>query len=261
MGTSARWQGPSGRRWSAARRQLSRWERDDPQENRWLEKSAASHLRALQESIRADRSAFGLYEASCAAGERLADVLESLAAEGAASRDALATRLVTEVGGTGGTLADAAVRRAAATAVDDVRRKHPELDDALQGRALGGGFAWDILCDLYQAFFADIVGEFLKATVAEHVKLAAPVLLAVDPGDHVADWVAEKLVGLVPNPCEEAAEATGLAEAVDSASSIADSVEDPVSALSEMARSLVPRAVGRVLGLIPSGAVDDEDAA
>jgi hypothetical protein len=226
-----------------------------------LERSAASHLRALQASVRADRSAFGIYQASCAAGERLADVLGSLAAEGATSQDALATRLVTEVGGTGGTLADAAVRRAAATAVEGVRRTHPELDDALQKRGPGGGFAWDILCDLYQAFFADIVGEFLKATVAEHVKLAAPVLLAVDPGDRVADWVAEKLVGLVPNPCEEAAEATGLAEAVDSASSIADSVEDPVSALSEVARSLVPRAVGRVLGLIPSGAIDEEDAA
>lgn len=261
MGTSTRWLGPSGRRWTAARRQLARWEVDDPDGERWLEKTAASHLRALQESIQTDRSAFGLYEASCAAGERLAGILASLATEGTASRDALATRLVTEVGGNGGTLADAAVRRAAAAAADDVLRRHPELDGAMPGRGSGGGFAWDILCDLYQMFFADIVGEFLRATVAEHVKVAAPVLLAVDPGDRVADWVAEKLVDLVPNPCEESAEATGLAEAAATAQSVADGVEDPVGTLSDMARSLVPRAVGSVLGLISDRSAGEEYAA
>ncbi|WP_433890573.1 hypothetical protein [Streptomyces sp. CA-111067] len=239
---------------------MARWE-GDPADDRWLEKAAASHLRALQEAVQADRSAFGLYEASCAAGERLAGILDALATEGTASRDALTIRLVTEVGGNGGTLADAAVRRAAAATVDDVLRRKPELDGAMLGQGSGGGLTWDILCDLYQVFFADIVGEFLKATVAEHVKLAAPVLLAVDPEDRVADWVAEKLVDLVPNPCEESAEATELAEAAATAQSVADAVEDPVGALSDMARSLVPRAVGSVLGLISGMAADEEDAA
>ena len=60
-----------------------------------------------------------------AAGERLAGVLGSLAAEGAESEDALVARLVSEVGGDGGTLADAAVRRGVAAAVRDVRRGIP----------------------------------------------------------------------------------------------------------------------------------------
>lgn len=79
---------------------------------------------------------------ACAAGERLAGALGSLAAEGAESEDALVARLVSQVGVDGGTLADAAVRRGTAAAVRDVRSRHPELDDAMGGGA-GGGFTWD----------------------------------------------------------------------------------------------------------------------
>jgi hypothetical protein len=179
-----------------------------------LDDIAANYLRALQETIRADRSAFGLYDSACAAGERLAGALPALAEEGAESEHVLIAPLVSEVGGDGGTLADATVRRGLATAVRDVRDRHPELDDVMRAGAAGGGLAWDILCDLYKVFFADIVGEFLRSVVAEHVKLAVPVLAVADPEGRIADWVAEKLVDLVPNPCEESTEAQELAEAV-----------------------------------------------
>ena len=56
---------------------------------------------------------------------------------------------------------------------------------------------------------------FLRAVVAEHVNSAVPVLIATDPEGRIADWVAEKVVDFVPNPCEESAEATDLAQAVD----------------------------------------------
>ncbi|MFJ9995544.1 hypothetical protein [Streptomyces werraensis] len=191
-----------------------------------------------------------MYDTACAAGERLAGALGSLAAEGAESADALVAHLVSEVGGDGGTLADAAMRRGMAAAVRDVRDRHPELDDAMDADAAGGGFAWDILCDLYQVFFADMVGEFLRSVVAEHVKLAVPVLIATDPEGRIADWVAEKVVDLVPNPCEVAAEATDLAEAVDTAQSAVGDAQDPAAVLPKIAESLVPRAVGKVLGLI-----------
>lgn len=125
----------------------------------------------------------------------------------------------------------------------------------------GGGFAWDILCDLYQVFFADLVGEFLRSVVAEHVKLTVPVLLAADPEDRIADWVAEKVVDLVPNPCEESVEAEELARAVDEAESVVGAAEGPAEALSEMAAALVPRAVGRVLGLITEEITGDEGTA
>ncbi|MEE1941474.1 hypothetical protein V1L54_19025 [Streptomyces sp. TRM 70361] len=261
MGTSTRWRGPSGDRWSSAAGRLARWREDSRNADQRLEEIAADQLRALHETLRADRSAFGLYDATRAAGEKLAGALGPLAAEGAESADALVARLVPEVGGDGGTLADAAVRRAVAAAVREVWDRHPELDGALDGGAARGGFAWDILCDLYQVFFADVVGEFLRSVVAEHVKLAVPVLIVTDPEGRIADWVAEKTVDLVPNPCEVAAEATDPAEAVDTAQSVVGGAQDPSAVLPRIAESLVPRAVGRVLGLITDEIAGEEGAA
>ncbi|WP_406505475.1 hypothetical protein [Streptomyces sp. NBC_00212] len=222
---------------------------------------AADYLRALQETLRTDPAAFGLYDTACAAGERLAGMLGSLAEEGARSENALIARLVSEVGGDGGTLADAAVRRGLAAAVRDVRDRHPELDDVMGAGAAGGGFAWDILCDLYQLFFADMVGEFLRSVVAEHViKPAVPALILVDPEGKIAGWIAEKVVDLVPNPCERSAEATELAQAVDTAKSVVDMTQDPSLVLPKIAEKLVPGAVGKVLGLIAEEVVGDEGA-
>ncbi|MEU2429053.1 hypothetical protein ABZ611_05945 [Streptomyces sp. NPDC007861] len=260
MGTSTRWKGPNGERWSSAGRRLARWREDSRNADQRLEEIAADHLRALHETLRADRSAFGLYDTACAAGERLSRALGSLATEGAESEDTLVARLVSEVGGDGGTLADAAVRRGMAAALRDVRSRHPELDDAMGGGA-GDGFTWDILCDLYQVFFADMVGEFLRSVVAEHVKLAVPVLIATDPEGRIADWVAEKVVDLVPNPCEESAEATDLAQAVDTGQSVVGAVQNPSAALPKVAELLVPRAVGKVLGLITEESTGEEGAA
>ncbi|MCX4437850.1 hypothetical protein [Streptomyces mirabilis] len=109
-------------------------------------------------------------------------------------------------------------------------------------------------------FFADLVGEFLRSVVAEHVKLAVPVLAAVDAEGRIADWVAEKVVDLVPNPCEESAEATELTQAVDTAKSVVDMAQDPSAVLPEIAAKLVPGAVGKVLGLITEDVVGDEGA-
>ncbi|MEU1075653.1 MULTISPECIES: hypothetical protein [unclassified Streptomyces] len=261
MGTSTRWKGPSGAQWGAAARRLARWDDASRQADRRLEEIAADHLRALHQTLRADRTAFGLYDAACAAGERLAGELGSLAAQGARSQDELVARLVANAAGDGGTLADAAIRRGLAAAVRDVRARHPELDDAMGARCAGTGFAWDILCDLYQVFFADLVGEFLRSVVAEHVKLSVPTLLVADPEGRVADWVAEKLVDLVPNPCAEATEGTDPARAVETARSIGDAVEDPSTVLPNIAAALVPRAVGAVLGLIDATSAGDEGAA
>ncbi|KAA6212574.1 hypothetical protein CP973_24660 [Streptomyces albofaciens JCM 4342] len=219
-----------------------------------MEEIAADYLRVLHETLRADRSVFGLYDTARAAGERLAGALGSLAVEGAESMDALVARLVREVGGDGGTLADAAVRRGVAAAVRDTRDTHPEWGDAMDAGVADGGFAWDILCDLYQWFFADMVGEFLRSVVAEHVTSAVPVLVATDPEGRIADWVAEAVVGLVPNPCEEYAGATDLAQAADTA-------REPSAVLPGGAESLVPKAVGKVLGLITGGITGEPEAA
>jgi hypothetical protein len=84
---------------------------------------------------------------------------------------------------------------------------------------------------------------------------------AADPEGRIADWVAEKVVDLVPNPCEESAEATDLEQAVDTAQSVVGAVQDPSSRLPKIAESLVPRAVGKVLGLITEEITGEEGAA
>jgi hypothetical protein len=90
--------------------------------------------------------------------------------------------------------------------------------------------------------------------IAEKVKLVVPLLPAVDPEDHIADWVAERVLKLLPNPCEEAAE---LQEEVGKAKEAVSGADDPLGVLRLVAQPLVPRAVGRALGLLTDG--DDQD--
>ncbi|OEV04602.1 hypothetical protein AN216_06800 [Streptomyces oceani] len=80
--------------------------------------------------------------------------------------------------------------------------------------------------------------------IAEKIKLAVPVLPGIDPEDHIAEWVADHVHGLLPDPCEEAA---GHAKAAEDTAAV---IEDPASLLPRTARELVPRAAGRALGLI-----------
>ncbi|MFF5769254.1 hypothetical protein ACFY8V_03615 [Streptomyces californicus] len=159
------------------------------------------------------------------------------------ARTVFAARLVRAVGGEGGTVADAAVRRAAAATADRMAAQHPEVL-AADGR----GWSGDLLCLIYQWFFADVVAEFLRGVIAEKIKLVVPVLPVADPEDHVADWVAEQVLRLVPNPCEEAER---LKSAVDQVGDAVTAFEDPtVGTLAQVARGLVPRAVGTALGLL-----------
>ncbi|MER7197443.1 hypothetical protein CG723_29495 [Streptomyces sp. CB01635] len=269
MGTSSRWPGPRGNpgtpagEWSRVSQRLSSWRSGRLED---LEPIAEDCLGVLHRTLRADPSAFGLRDTARAAGERLTTAMDSLAAGpgtisadgppdplGADPRTDFAARLVRAVGGEGGTVADAAVRRAAAATADRMATRHPEVL-----AADGKGWSGDLLCLLYQWFFADVVAEFLRAVVAEKIKLVVPVLPLADPEDHIADWVAGQVLHLVPNPCEEAAR---LVEAAEKAGDVVAAFEDPTAdSLTQVARGLVPRAVGSVLGLLtPSGAASDEN--
>ncbi|MFJ9107170.1 hypothetical protein [Streptomyces sp. NPDC102283] len=248
------------------RGRLSSWRPGRPDAEARLDEIAEDALATLHRTLRADPSAFGLYEAACAAGERLTAVMDTLAPGREADPDTFAgdgretlteagaddsgdgtdfaARFVRAVGGEGGTVADATVRRAAAVTAGRVARQ-----DA--GALARGGSDWsgDLLCLLYQWFFADVVTEFLRVAVAEQVKLVVPVLPAADPEDRVADWIAEQVLHLVPSPCEEAAH---LAEAAERGEGEVTALEDPADAtLAQVARGLVPRAVGAALGLLP----------
>ncbi|MFP8905134.1 hypothetical protein [Streptomyces atacamensis] len=98
-----------------------------------------------------------------------------------------------------------------------------------------------------------MAAEFLRSVIAEHVKLAIPVLVAADPEARIVDWIGDRLLELVPSPCEEVHRATGPTEVQDTVESVPDVSENPDDALVETALHLVPKAVGRVLGLIAVG--------
>ncbi|MFI6346052.1 hypothetical protein [Streptomyces sp. NPDC050560] len=191
----------------------------------------------MQDSVREDRTAFGLYDAMCAAARRLTAETAGLARE-----PDFTARFTVSVGGTGGTVTDAAVRRAAATSarcVHEERAKAPT----------GAGITGELFCLLYKLFFADVVAEFVRGAVAESVKGAVPVLHVLDPGDHVADWVADQVMEVLPDPCEETQK---LAEAVEEAASAAEVVADPLASLADVAYDLIPVAAERALGLVPA---------
>ncbi|OEV05869.1 hypothetical protein AN219_35840 [Streptomyces nanshensis] len=191
-----------------------------------------------------------------AAGERLADAMEMLAVHGPSGlelrdrngedADAVETfleGLVRQLAGDGCSVADAAVRRAAVTAGRRLLREHPDLHEAIgSGGGDGRGLASDIVCSLYQWFFADVIGEFLKTALAENIKLAVPVLALQSPGDGIADHIADRIVKLVPNPCERVADATDLIETATDG----DTLTVPVA---RVAKGLLSGTVRTVLGL------------
>lgn len=267
MGTSTRWEGP---RWSGLSSRLARWDPDRSD----AEATAIAAIAALQGSCRADPSAFGLRDAACAAGGRLADAMETLAAAGPGGlldkdavhenvareeegddldwqdpADAFVAGLTRQVGGEGGTMVDAAIRRAVAASAERLLTAHPEIRESLTapaGASRGRGLTGDLLCFLYQWFFADLVTEFLRAVIAEKIKITVPVLNVIDSEGRIADGVAERIIALIPNPCEEAeAQAAEATDAVLSANDGSVEVDVP---LSDIARRLVPGVVGKVLG-------------
>ncbi|MFE6777468.1 hypothetical protein [Streptomyces sp. NPDC057702] len=226
----------------------------------------------LHRTVRADPTAFGLYDATYAAGERVSSLLgalartTTLAATGSATggprdealdaipdvlradtdpRTAFVGYVSTVVGGTGGTITDAAVRRAAVATADEVSRLHPE---ALA--ADGSGWTGDLLCLLYQGFFASVVAEFLRAVIAEKVTFVLPALPLLDPEDHVARGVFERVLRLLPNPCEEA----HLADGAERRNGRVAPDNSASGSLARVARDLLPRTVGAALGLA-SGSV------
>ncbi|MFD3910751.1 hypothetical protein [Streptomyces sp. NPDC058603] len=258
MGTSSRWPGPGGSGgtaagdWSRVGRRLSSWRPDRPEAPARLDAIAEDYLDVLHRTLREDPSAFGLYEAAYAAGERLTAAMDTFPPgrdsthdDGGDGMDAV-SRFVAAVGGEGGTVADAAVRRAAAATVGRLTEHHPE---ALGSG--GGGWSGDLLCLVYQWFFADIVAEFLRIVIAEKVRLVVPILPLADPEDRVADWVAEQVLRLLPNPCEEAERLLEAAEQAEDTEDAVTALEDPkADTLARIARELLPRTVGAALGLL-----------
>ena len=229
MGTSRRWTGADA----------GIWRRGDEALNRWtstagnapiLSKSGTeaignAYLGCLQRAARAGKELEPIRDAMITYGARLPAAIERALAVSvrAGGTDSNGAHAVTDVaviegflddlGAGGGTLLDAVVRRAAS-----------ETLTAAGGAAAGDG----VFCLLYRMFFAQVVSQFITTVIAEKVKLAVPVLRAVDPAGEVAAWVAKRVFSLLPNPC--------------------DVPVDNGGSLTQLADSLVHETVDRALG-------------
>ena len=135
------------------------------------------------------------------------------------------------VAGEGTGIVDAMVRRSATRSGETVLADE-RVREAIGKAGSSSGLAMDLFCLVYTLFFADVVSEFAKAMVSEQVKLAMPGLMIIDPGGRIPDWVADKVVGLIPNPCEQKHEQG-----------------DDAGSVSELAASIVWDNVDRALGL------------
>src|SRR5207302_5182035 len=117
-------------------------------------------------------------------------------------RDWFLCQFVTTVAGDRASIADAIARRAATATAEQV------LADPAVGEAIDRGdsrirISDGLFCTIYRFFFADYVTEFVKAVIAEKVKLTVPALVLIDPTGQIADWVAGKVMSFIPTPCEE----------------------------------------------------------
>lgn len=251
MGTSTRLPGPTHGGWTGAKRRLSEWVPDNDSrpdsltedDQRTAEEVATQFRRAVRAALLDDPERFGLRDAALDAGQRLITTLDDLrrpdppilrdlpGPDSAASGDEFVRRFVAEVGGDGRLVVDSVSRRAAREVAERLLDPASPLTDPGRPQRITG----ELFCALYQLFFGDLVGEFVHVLIAEHIKLAVPVL-AFDPTDTVAGFVADQVVKLLPDPCGTAA---------------AREPERP--RLAEVARELLTETVTEALGLGDTG--------
>jgi hypothetical protein len=177
-----------------------------------------------------------------ASGVRLVNTLDRIAYYGlgaatpldpAQRRLAFVTGFVDEVAGRGGTFADAAVRKAAAQAAEQLLNDQAIRQAIDAGADDGLSIPRDLFCAVYRMFFAHAVEQFLTTVIAEgattFLVAHVPVLPAIDPGGQIAEWIAQDLVAMLPTPCKDPA-ATG-------------------PSLADLPHSLLSETVDRALGL------------
>jgi len=252
MGTSTRWGGPRGARWTTFRRSIGQPggtagqaatpdeipapRRDDgPISEQGVKTRGQRFLDALAEELRADRDAFGLRDAMRDGAGRLVHAMNELRSDLAAfgppppewagsGADWFMSEFVTTVAGERTGIVDAFVRRSAVRCAEKLL-EDPRVQEAAAGEARSSSLAMDLFCAVYTFFFADVITEFAKAAVAEQVKLALPGLVIIDPGGQIPDWIGEKVASWIPNPCEEQDSGEGGRSAAQLA---ADVVQDNV---------------------------------
>jgi len=266
MGTSRNYPGPRGGQWTAANSRLGIWvwnlDRKAPtlaggdahasaaaeelsQKTDEKARDLADRYRAaLAAELGGDPAAFGLRDGLRAAGTRLVDTLESLRTgtagwfcceeESAREReDAFVRGFAGQVAGSGGLVTDTVVRQAAVACAQVLLKEPGLLQGAIRnGKPIQGtGITGELFCLVFQLFFKDALARFIETIVAGKVRLAFPVLHAIDPAGKIADWVGQQVAALIPDPCEQG-------ETLGDTPSLAD-----------LANGLITESVDRVLGI------------
>jgi hypothetical protein len=221
VGTSRALRGPRSSAWSRAAtigRKCSEAASGEPDAFSDISGLVEAGRAALTEDLRADSEQFGLMSAMFVAGDRLVNVLEHLLCDGLSvllptdaepdmdTLDLIYVQFVEQVAGHGNLVTDSAVRRAAARCADVLTAPDGPVAAAVQrGEAGGQRISGELFCLLYDLFFGEVVGQFLKTMITAKIQLAVPVLpvLPFGAGHEIASWAAERVVGLIPNPCEE----------------------------------------------------------
>ncbi|AXB42700.1 hypothetical protein [Amycolatopsis albispora] len=203
-------------------------------------------MEALAAAVREDPNAYGLRATMVRAGGSLIDAVEGLGSGGGPVNLVVGSgwsgtpgewflyQFVSVVAGEGTTIADALARRSATACAERILAD-PATRGAIERQTSDWNFADSLFCEVYQLFFADYVAAFVRAVIAEKVKLVVPALVLVDPSGQIADWVADQVAAVLPMPCAEK-----------------EKQRDDPRSITEIARDMLQDTVSAALGL-PGG--------
>lgn len=207
-----------------------------------------SYRNALAMELSATPDCLGLRTAVEEAGYRLVNTLEAIDQRGlgwlvpfetvpAEERtDEFIARFTNQVAHSVGLTVDAVVRQAAADTAYRLLELSPALRHAVETADKRAGWIDDdLFCMIYRLFFANAVTVFLQSVIAAEITLVMPVLPAVDPAGHIANWIAKQIVSIIPTPCEER------------------NVHTAATSLADLGRSLIKEAVERALDIDTNG--------
>ena len=266
MGTSSKYPGPRGGPWTGANSRLGHWvsnldrkaatavgsggqanataEALSQEDNEKARELASRYRAALAAELKDDPAAFGLRDALRTAGTRLVDTLEALRTGTAewlpcgeepaqAREDAFIRGFTNHVTGSGGLVTDTVVRRAAAACAQELLKAPSPLREAVRdGKPIQGtGITGDLFCLIFRLFFKDALARFIATIVAGKIRLAFPLLHAIDPAGKIASWAGQQVAALIPDPCEQG-----------------ETLADKPS-LADLANGLITESVDRVLGI------------
>jgi hypothetical protein len=209
---------------------------------------AVKYLDALASEVRNDPDAFMLQETLQRAGARLVHTLESLRygqpdwfrhteVEAERRESLFLEGFVRQVAGTGGLVADAMARQAAASCGERLLGSDgPLLRAVREAPATDSAYLSDeLFCLVFELFFKKALANFVTTIIAGKVSLALPLLHVVDPAGKIAEWAGEQVAARIPDPCKES-----------------EGLTDKPS-LAELADGLVAETVKRAIGLPLNG--------